>query len=61
MFAFEFCSKEAAQEAMLYSYNQAMNGFSAKLTAEQVKALQGLFDQYSMFWLLHILKTLVPD
>ena len=50
MFAFEFCSKEAAQEAMLYSYNQAMNGFSAKLTAEQVKALQGLFDQYSMFW-----------
>jgi hypothetical protein len=33
-------SKEAAQEAMLYSYNQAMNGFSAKLTPEQVKALQ---------------------
>lgn len=26
---------------MLYSYSQAMNGFSAKLTDDQVKALQG--------------------
>jgi len=32
-------SREAAKEKMLYSYNQAMNGFSAKLTDDQVKTL----------------------
>ncbi|KAG0556875.1 hypothetical protein M758_11G082300 [Ceratodon purpureus] len=33
-------SREAAKEKMLYSYSQAMSGFSAKLTDDQVKALQ---------------------
>ena len=35
------CSQERAKEAMLYSYKHGMDGFSAKLTAEQVKALSG--------------------
>lgn len=35
------CSQERAKEAMLYSYKHGMSGFSAKLTAEQVKALSG--------------------
>jgi hypothetical protein len=32
-------SREAAKEKMLYSYSQAMSGFSAKLTDDQVKTL----------------------
>jgi hypothetical protein len=45
------CSREAAKEKMLYSYSQAMNGFSAKLTDDQVKALQG-----RVFLLVHSLQ-----
>lgn len=34
-------SLESAKEHMLYSYNQAMSGFSAKLTPDQVESLKG--------------------
>jgi len=41
------CSREAAKEKLLYSYNQALSGFSAKLTDDQVKTLTGNF----FYWL----------
>ncbi|XP_024360993.1 subtilisin-like protease SBT3.5 [Physcomitrium patens] len=35
-------SLDAAKEHMLYSYSQAMSGFSAKLTPDQVESLKGV-------------------
>jgi hypothetical protein len=40
-FKLQACSNEAAKGALVYSYKEGLNGFSAKLTPEQVSALSG--------------------
>ncbi len=40
-FKLQACSHEAAKGALVYSYKEGLNGFSAKLTPEQVSALSG--------------------
>ena len=49
------CGKEAASEAMVYSYEHGFSGFAAKLTDSQAQKVAGNFKCNKYFFFLLVL------